>query len=69
MRHFTVKHVAFAIAAFAATTVALLWSWNTLAALIGGPTAEFKHVLAAMIAAAVLRGLVTSSRRRPRHLT
>lgn len=68
MRHFTFNHVTIAIAAFSAATIALLWSWNTLAGLFGGPSAEFKHVLAAVLVATVVRGLVTPRRRR-RHLT
>lgn len=66
MRHFTAKHIVIAAVAMAGMSTALLWSWNTLAALFGGPPAEFKHVLAALVFAAIARGLVTSQH--PRRL-
>jgi hypothetical protein len=66
MRDFTVKHIAIAAAAFAVLSIALLWSWNTLAALFGAPSAEFRHVLACMVAAVALRSLVTRNGSRQR---
>jgi hypothetical protein len=67
MRDITTKHIALAAAAFAVLSIALLWSWNTLASLLGGPTAEFKHLLAVLVVAATLRGFLTSRRRRRSH--
>jgi uncharacterized membrane protein YeaQ/YmgE (transglycosylase-associated protein family) len=70
MRHITGKHIAILVGAFAATSIALLWSWNTLAPLFDGPVAEFKHVLAAMVGATVLRVIVSPLRRHQvRHQT
>jgi hypothetical protein len=67
MKHISAKLIAIAIAAFAAVSVALLWSWNAIAELAGGPAAEYRHVLAAMIIAVAVRSLFTSHRRRRRH--
>ena len=39
----------------ALASVALLWSLNTLAPLFGGPTFQFRHVVAILIALFVLR--------------
>ena len=62
MRHITGKAVAIALAVFAAASVTLLWSWNTLAPLFGAPPAEFRHVLAALLAVACLRLIVGRNR-------
>ena len=69
MRHFTGKAVAIAIAVLGAASIALLWSWNTLAELFGAPAADYKHVLAAIVIALVARSLLTSRRRHRRHST
>jgi hypothetical protein len=58
-----------ALGVFGAAAIALLWSWNTLAELTGAPTAEFRHVLAAIVIAVVARLLLTSHQRRRHHLT
>ncbi len=39
--------------------IATLWSWNTIAELVGGPRAQFKHLLAAAILLLALRCTVT----------
>ena len=67
MKHITAKTISIAIAIIAASSVALLWSWNTLAELSGAPVAGFKHVLAALFVLAVVRVLM-SPRRYRRHL-
>ncbi|MEJ2127290.1 MAG: hypothetical protein P8X81_00425 [Woeseiaceae bacterium] len=64
MKRISARLVAFAVALFAAVSVALLWSWNALAELTGGPAAEYRHVLAAIIIAFAARSLFTSRRRR-----
>jgi uncharacterized membrane protein YhhN len=64
MKHITAKTFSIAIAIFAATSVALLWSWNTLAELSGAPVAEFKHVLAALFVLATVRVFMTPRRHR-----
>jgi hypothetical protein len=57
--------IAFAVVGLVVATVAVLWSWNTLAPLFGGPTAQFRHALALVIALAALRvGLGSSAWRR-----
>jgi hypothetical protein len=67
MKHITAKTLSIAIAVFAATSVALLWSWNTLAELAGAPAAEFKHVFAALFVLAAVRALMAPRRHRLRH--
>lgn len=67
MKHVTWKHLTAAIAAVAISSIALLWSWNTLADLLGGPTAEFRHVVAALVVAAAARVLISPRRRHRRH--
>ena len=56
------KLVLAAIATFGVACIALLWSWNSLAELVGGPTAEFRHVVAALIILAGARALLTNGR-------
>ena len=48
MRHVTLKYILFVTALIIAASIAALWSWNTLAALFGGPEAGIRHVVAAM---------------------
>lgn len=60
-------HFVYAILAFLLASVMLLWSWNTISMLLGGPVAQYKHALAALtlacVAAWVLRGAVWGGRR------
>ena len=67
MRNFNLKHLAIAVAAFAVATIALLWSWNTLAGLFGAPVAEYRHVVALLVTAITVRSLVTRRRIRQWH--
>jgi hypothetical protein len=70
MNRIEAKHLLLATAAFAATVVAVLWSWNTLAPLFGAPEAQFRHAVAALVLIATLRVLTTHRRatlRRHRH--
>lgn len=58
MIEFHWKH-ALLIAATALLVIALLlWSWNTLATLVGAPEAGFRHALAAVIALLLARGFL-----------
>jgi len=66
MKHITAKTISIAVAIFATTSAALLWSWNTLAELTGAPAAELKHVLAALLMLAAVRALMTPRRHRQR---
>ncbi len=56
------RHLLLAAAMFAATVVAVLWSWNTLAPLFGAPEAQFRHAVAALVLILTLR-VVTAHRR------
>jgi hypothetical protein len=47
------------LAAFVAAGALALWSWNALAALFSAPTAQFKHVLAAVFLLLILRFIVS----------
>lgn len=67
MKHITGKHIAIALATFAVTSIGLLWSWNALAELTGGPAAGFKHVLAALFILTAVRALMTPRRHQQRH--
>lgn len=49
------------IATGVASSIATLWSWNTLAELLGGPQAQFKHLAAAAIILALLRWATITS--------
>jgi hypothetical protein len=65
MQHINIKHVTPAGTATVAGSAVLLWAWNTLAELIGAPSADFKHVIAAPVIALVLRWLIWTGE--PRH--
>ena len=67
MKNDRFKYLAQAIAAFLVGSIALLWTWNTLAELFNGSGAEYRHAVAALIAAVMLRGLL--SRRQHRRVT
>ena len=69
MRHITGKAIAIGLGIFAAASIALLWSWNTLAELTGAPAAEFRHVLAALIIVGAVRSLLRTHRHHRRHVT
>ena len=62
MQHTALKHLTIAAGLALAGAAALLWSWNTLADLYGGPEAGFKHAVAAMLIAVIVRGLFTRPR-------
>ncbi len=60
MRYVTLKHMLFIGALIAVVSIAALWSWNTLAALFGGPEAEIRHIVAAMILLLISKLLLVS---------
>ena len=70
MNHFDIRHLLLAGLALFSIALASLWSWNTLAELVGAPQAQFRHVVAALILLATLRIGVrrrhTTVRRHPR---
>lgn len=51
----TFRRITLVTAAAVLASVAVLWSWNTLAPLFGGPAFEFRHAVAFLIALVVLR--------------
>lgn len=61
------KRLTVLLVATGIASIALLWSWNTLAEIADAPTASFKHALAALTLAIAVRALF-SPRRRHRHL-
>ena len=69
MRHATLKPVLFVTALIIVATIAALWSWNTLAALFGGPEAEIRHVVAATTLILIAKlALLSRHDRRPHAL-
>jgi hypothetical protein len=61
-------HLVYACVTFFIASVMLLWSWNTVSTLLGGPVAQYKHAVAALafayIIARVMRGAVCRGGRR-----
>ena len=51
MKHISAKIIAIAAVSFVALSIALLWAWNALAELAGAPSAEYRHVIAALLIA------------------
>ena len=67
MRDLKPSHIAAVTVTFLAVTIVCLWSWNTLAGLFDGPTAQYKHVVAATLLLAVLRLVTRHDRTRVRY--
>lgn len=53
--HNALRKAALLTVATALASAAVLWSWNTLAPLFGGPTLQFRHAVAFLIVLVVLR--------------
>jgi len=51
----TFRKITILVAGTALASVGVLWSWNTLAPLFGGPTFDFKHAVALLFALVALR--------------
>lgn len=51
----TFRKITLVTAGTALASVAVLWSWNTLAPLFGGPTFQFRHAVAFLIALVAVR--------------
>lgn len=63
----TFRKISLVTAGAAVASLALLWSWNTLAPLFGGPTFELRHAVALLVAVIVFRiGLGRSAGHRRR---
>lgn len=65
MKHANWRHATIAVVAVASACIALLWSWNSLAELFAGPTAEFRHIIALLGLAFVARALLSPGHGRP----
>jgi len=48
MHHHTFRQIFIAVGALALFSILVLWSFNTLSDLFGGPQAQYKHALAAI---------------------
>jgi len=55
MKSLRFKYFVFAGLLLGISLVLGLWTWNTLAELFGLPNTQFKHVLAAIVSASLLR--------------
>ncbi len=55
MKHAKNRKHFFAVIAAVLVPVTILWSWNVVADLFGGPTAELKHLVAAALILAFVR--------------
>lgn len=67
MNH-TVKHLILVIGFAVAGAIAVLWSWNTIAGLFGGPAMQFKHAIAVLVLLGTARlALSRTSRRNEGH--
>ena len=49
------RKIFIAVGTFALLSAAALWSFNTLSELIGGPQAQYRHVIAAIAVLLVLK--------------
>ena len=52
------KHIFYAVGIFIILSSLCLWSWNTLAELFGGPHAQYKHVVAAIVLGLMIRWII-----------
>lgn len=67
MHQIDIRHLLAAGLAIAVIVVAGLWSWNTLADLLGAPAAQFRHAVAVLVLLAALRLLITRRHGAVRH--
>ena len=67
MNHFDIKHLLLAGITLTAIAVMGLWSWNTLAELLGAPEAQLRHAVAALALLATLRLALSRRRTAVRH--
>lgn len=57
------KRYLYAISLFLLTTIASLWSWNTLSGMFGLPQVQYRHVLAAFVLLLILKWVFSASHR------
>ena len=67
MNGFDIKHLLLAGITLTAIAVMGLWSWNTLAELLGAPEAQFRHAVAALALLVTLRLALSQRRTAVRH--
>lgn len=60
------KRGAFVVTSFIVTSSLALWAWNTVAGVVGAPSAQYKHVLAALLLLALMRLTLAWPRHRQR---
>ena len=58
MHTFKTRWLLAAAAVAIAGTILVLWSWNTVVGLFGGPVAEFRHAVAALVLLGIARWVV-----------
>jgi len=63
MKHRKFRRIIPAMLAFVALTIAGLWSWNIVVELFDGPNAEYRHIVAIFVIAALLRAVLVTGRR------
>ena len=62
MKHSKNRNYVIAAIATVVAPITALWSWNVVAELFGGPTAQLKHVVAAALILAVVRWALSPGR-------
>lgn len=67
MRNLNHKYYLYAIGLFVVTSIAALWSWNTISELFNLSQAQYKHVLAAFFLLLILRWTLSPRDRGMRH--
>ena len=65
--HGTFSKIVLVTAGIALASMAVLWSWNTLAPLLGGPIFELRHAIALLIALVTVRVFLGASFRHRKH--
>ena len=65
-RH-TFRSLTFVAAGAALASIAVLWVWNTLVPLFGGPIFEFRHAVALVIGLITIRVVLGRGVRHHRH--
>jgi hypothetical protein len=62
MRNYKFRHLFFAAAGFCLLAIIALWSFNTVADLLGGPSAQYKHAIAGVALLLITRWCLFSAR-------
>jgi hypothetical protein len=55
MRNVNYKYLLYTVCLFLLTSVARLWSWNTIAELFNWPQTQYKHAIAALVLLLILK--------------